>query len=393
MTQRNLVRLLIAQTVLLVLFGWAAIYLGRDEFQLAVGREEEDLPAPSLLAEEEVGQLPEVRLNATAQRQAGVEMQLPTTTTMSDAASAREIAVTVLDPQPLADWRGRVQAALQEVAAARATATASRLEWARVQALFDDDRSASQRALEAASAQAQTDAARERSAQLQAGALRDSARATWGPTVAGWLEAPDGSALQRVLSGHEVLLRAVLRADDPGRAPARLALTPPGRSKAVAAQGLGVIAPGTGVMAEVIANGRHLLFLAPGSGLGAGMRLTARSPGDASADASRTGGLVPASAVIWHAGQAWIYVREAHGESGEGADTEPAASAPPARAASAPETARIDRFQRRGLPNALRLGEQWFVPGLEADDPVVVRGAQLLLSEELKSQIKNENDD
>ena len=78
-------------------------------------------------------------------------------------------------------------------------------------------------------------------------------------------------------------------------------------------------------------------------------------------------------------------MREAHGESGEGADTEPAASAP--------ETARIDSFQRRGLPNALRLGEQWFVPGLEADDPVVVRGAQLLLSEELKSQIKNENDD
>ena len=73
MTHRNLVRLLVAQTVLMVLLGWAAVYLGRDEFRLAVGREEEDLPAPSLLADEEAGRLPEVRLNSTSQRQAGVD--------------------------------------------------------------------------------------------------------------------------------------------------------------------------------------------------------------------------------------------------------------------------------------------------------------------------------
>ena len=75
MTKRNLVRLLIAQTVLMVLLGWCAVYLGRDEFRLAVDRDDEEaMPAPSLLAEEEAGQLPEVRLNATAQRQAGVEL-------------------------------------------------------------------------------------------------------------------------------------------------------------------------------------------------------------------------------------------------------------------------------------------------------------------------------
>jgi len=33
------------------------------------------------------------------------------------------------------------------------------------------------------------------------------------------------------------------------------------------------------------------------------------------------------------------------------------------------------------------------VPGFEEDDPIVVRGAQVLLSEELKYQIRNENDD
>ncbi len=95
MTSRNLVRLLIAQTVLMVLLGWAAIYLGRDEFRLAVGREDEALPSPSLLAEEQAGQLPAVRLNATAQRHAGVELQRPIATTVSARASAGDLTATV----------------------------------------------------------------------------------------------------------------------------------------------------------------------------------------------------------------------------------------------------------------------------------------------------------
>jgi hypothetical protein len=33
------------------------------------------------------------------------------------------------------------------------------------------------------------------------------------------------------------------------------------------------------------------------------------------------------------------------------------------------------------------------VPGLGQDDPVVIQGAQLLLSEEHKFQIRDENDD
>ncbi|MFM9916135.1 MAG: hypothetical protein ACKVOX_10045 [Rhizobacter sp.] len=388
MTPRNLVRLLVAQTVLMVLFGWTAVYLGRDEFRLAVGRDEESLPAPSLLADAHTGELPEVRLNGTAQQRAGIELQLPTATTMPADASSRVIPVTVLDPQPLTELRGRLQTAFQELTATRSTATASRLEQVRVQALFDDDRSASQRALDSANAQAQADAARERSAQSQLNALRDGARAAWGPVIASWLDAADGVALQRLLSGREVVLRAVLRADDTGRAPNRLSLTPPGRSEPFSAQGLGAVSPSA---AETTAGGRHLLFLAPGAGLSTGMRLSARGTGG-SAEAARPGGLVPASAVIWHVGQAWIYVREARGEPGE-SEEDAGRAAKPAPAASGTAASRIDSFQRRGLPNAVRLGDQWFVPGLETDDPVVVRGAQLLLSEELKSQIKNENDD
>jgi len=76
-----------------------------------------------------------------------------------------------------------------------------------------------------------------------------------------------------------------------------------------------------------------------------------------------------------------------------------AASAPAPRASDRPaaagaaEASEEGAFRRRAVPQARRVGEQWFVPGFEEDDPIVVRGAQVLLSEELKYQIRNENDD
>ncbi|HSN33593.1 MAG TPA: hypothetical protein VLU41_12985, partial [Ideonella sp.] len=60
-----------------------------------------------------------------------------------------------------------------------------------------------------------------------------------------------------------------------------------------------------------------------------------------------------------------------------------------AKAGAAP----ADAFQRRALAGAERDGARWFVTGLDDERKVVVRGAQVLLSEELKFQIRNENDD
>jgi len=51
-------------------------------------------------------------------------------------------------------------------------------------------------------------------------------------------------------------------------------------------------------------------------------------------------------------------------------------------------------FARHEVSTAQELDGGWFnAGGLNADDEVVVSGAQLLLSEELKYQIRNENED
>ena len=391
MSPRTAVRLLVVQTVLMVGLAWAVVYLGRDEYRLAVGRVDDDLPAGSQVFADDDGGLPEVRLSAAAQRQVGLEVMQP-----EPAEFAPETAwtLTVVDPQPLVEWRGRLVAARQAVAQAAAAMQASEAERRRVQALFDDDRNASQRSLEQARAQAAADAAVWRGAQAQLAALRDGARAAWGPALTGGLLPEDGDAavvttaagrarpsadrLAALAAGREVLLRAVLRGDEAGTVPARLQVRRPGQDDPVAAQLLGPVPAPAGT--DPALAGRHLLYLAPGKGLAVGMRVAARHRGGS----AESGMTVPAGAVIWHAGQPWVYVRE----SAAGAE----APASAASAASAPGGA-ADRFQRRAVPGARRDGDRWFIPGLDEDDPVVTRGAQVLLSEELKFQIKNENDD
>jgi len=68
---------------------------------------------------------------------------------------------------------------------------------------------------------------------------------------------------------------------------------------------------------------------------------------------------------VWHAGKSWVYRKN---------DAE--------------------TFARYEVTTSNQLGEGWFQNGsLEDGDEVVVSGAQLLLSEELKFQIRNENED
>ena len=82
-------------------------------------------------------------------------------------------------------------------------------------------------------------------------------------------------------------------------------------------------------------------------------------------DASFDGVIVPNEAVVWHAGTSWAYLKH---------DAE--------------------TFGRYQISTENQLGEGWFQQtSMRVGDQVVISGAQLLLSEELKFQIRNENED
>ena len=110
--------------------------------------------------------------------------------------------------------------------------------------------------------------------------------------------------------------------------------------------------------------GATFFYVAPAQSLRVGMRVAARIN---SGGELREGVVIPAMAVVWHAGKAWVYTK--------GADED-------------------DLFVRREISTAEESGEGYFnATDWDEDEEVVISGAQLLLSEELKFQIRNENED
>jgi hypothetical protein len=75
--------------------------------------------------------------------------------------------------------------------------------------------------------------------------------------------------------------------------------------------------------------------------------------------------MLPAAAVVWHGGAQWFYVETAPGD-----------------------------FERRRLSASVTDARGIIVSkGLATGTPVVVRGAQALLAEELRQRIPSEDDD
>jgi hypothetical protein len=255
---------------------------------------------------------------------------------------------TVIDLQPLFDLRNRSAAARADRASAQAQAEASRPQYARDRALFEDDRNVSQKSLQEARAVMKTDQAKLQAAEAAQNGLDATLRQQFGDALASAATAPVSDLFRQLLAGRAVVLRVTLPANDGASAPVHI--TVDGLDgQPVSARRLSASPQG-----DPAVQGNPYLYAA-GSALPVGTRTTARVP---LGEKSTPGLLIPASAVVWYGGQPWVYVRTA-----------------------------ADRFTRRYVPSVLAVDRGIIVTsGFRAGDSVVIRGAQLLLSEELRPQ-------
>jgi multidrug efflux pump subunit AcrA (membrane-fusion protein) len=178
-----------------------------------------------------------------------------------------------------------------------------------------------------------------------------SLRQQWGEALAQWLmnSAPQ---LDRLVTARDVLLQITLpvgtRTDAP--APRARVQSPAG---AFASATFICEAPHTDPRLQ----GRSFFYQADAhdSGLRPGMSVTAYL----SAPSELAGVLVPQSAIVWWQGKAWLYLQR---------DAE--------------------HFERREIVLDTPVDGDWFVTErIQPGQRVVVAGAQLLLSEELRAQM------
>ena len=244
----------------------------------------------------------------------------------------------VLDPAPLAALSG-------ELAAAEAAWAASRKEFDRLKVL-SEQQNASDRALQSAEAAARRD-------QIAVESVRLRLVSGWGKAIAERADLTD--FVRSLVSLDSALVRVDLPAGEAvDKPPSTARIVAVGGKAAVSAQLLGP-APN----ADPQMQGEGFLFLlksaagrlVPGMAV-AGYLERQRGP--------LNGFTVPDAAVVRQGGNGWVYVQT-------GSET----------------------FTRRKIPLDRPREDGWFVTeGVRAGDRVVIGGAQELLSEEQKYQIR-----
>lgn len=282
-------------------------------------------------AESDAGTRPKaVTVDAAAQGRFGVAVA-----TLKGVATPNRVATTarVLDPGPLVQLDG-------ELAAAAATFTASRAEALRTRKLFEEDRTASKRAVEAATAQEQADLERVNAARRQL-ALE------WGGGLADLPAHRRAELLDELTHGQAELVRVEIPAGVPVPAARSIIGIRGNPDEVLSGSTLGTLPTvdarlqTLGVLVELKGNTAKLPI---GQMLSAEVPASA-GPGDA------TGVVLPRSALLRRDARVWVYVQ------------------------TAPTT-----FQRREVRDYQPVLDGWFVSsGLGPGERVVVTGAAALL--------------
>jgi len=347
---KSIVRIVIFSLVLLVIAGgliWG-YFAGRGE-QAAEAQRETPVQAPSRVASEHGHAV--LTFDAPAQRANGI-----ITSVLSPKKQQIENQATgvVVQLQPLLDLKASYNTPATNLIQARANALASRTEYDRLRQLNQDGKNASDKAVEAARATAESDAALVQNAEQAITVLKGSALLHWGPVVARWLQG-NSPQLDALLMQRRFLLQVT------GTTATRFS-TPK--------QALVQYADGTHAQARFVSllpqldprlQVPSLLYeVAAHPGLVPGINLSVFLP----SGSPENGVVVPSGAVVWSQGSAWCYVEESSG-----------------------------RYVRTAVQTTNPLPGGWFVTaGIGPNARVVTTGAQTLLSEEFRSQIQADKD-
>lgn len=272
----------------------------------------------------------------------------------------------VLDPAALAEMGQKAAEARAARDEAEARAGAAAAEYRRDQTLFRDQRNVSAQALEAAAANDRAAAATLAGREADLRAVSALAASQWGAVLGPDIVAGGAFAL-RLARGEEWLVAVGVPQN--GVPPGEAGMTPPAWALAALAppSPAGPAAPQIELRlisalprVDPRAQTPLLLYAAPrASGLLAGMNVAVSLPGAPRPAALR----VPAEAVLWWQGQAWVYRQIA-----------------------------ADRFARAAIATDQPSPEGGFIiadpePGA-APMTIVGRGAAALFSEEFRGQIQ-----
>ena len=350
------------QAALIVVLFWFLIFFGKDEYEAATTEGEEGIVTKSLFLENKGNEkgAATLALTVASQQQSGIKTT-KLVATQHQSITASFGAGEAIDG--LVEMRTRYFSALAEGNVTRANIASLEQNLTRLQLLNQDDKNVSDRAVQEAESIFNSEKAKLVTSATLANGIRDNIRQQWGSTLTNWsTQIPVNKEFEKLLQSHALLLKITLPFDVTPNKDTFLQITPIGSKTQLVKAKFLAEAP----QADNTFQGKTYFYLAPSGNLRAGMRVTASLD---ITEKAKTGVIIPHEAVIWYANQAWVY-----------------------------QKVESEKFIRRLVNTEVEIENEklsgWFnTTGLVANDEIVNSGAQLLLSEELKYQIKNENED
>lgn len=325
-------------------FGLVLAILGFGAYQIAHGGAVADGAAaaannnaPTLAA------LPIVDASPPAQKASGIETAAISPKRVQPAT---EVYADVLDLQSLFDLRNKWASGKADLDSAQAQYAIAQAQYSRDKVLFDGKHTVSEQTLQDSRAAMLTSQAKLQSAEANLAGIEAMLRQQFGNTLERGAACLHSTIVERLATGKASVVRVSL--DEDTKPPEQISLNGPGNDSVTA------VKLSASPQSDPIVQGRPFFYLAD-TALPTGTRLSAKIP---LAD-DRPGLLIPSDAVLWYGGQRWVYARKSTGS-----------------------------FQRRPVPEGAFPSNDGLIVGngFGAGEQIVVRGAQLLLSEELRPQ-------
>jgi hypothetical protein len=344
------VKLLVAAGVVAcgALLGWG-ILAGRDEAAVEAQRERA-IKVPVRVSGKNGD--PVIRLDAETQQRSGIETGVPPSTPHPEELRAYGM---VLDVARLTELSNNYANAKAQVQTAQAKLAMSKPAFDRAQKLFNETHVVSQAQVQAAEASFGTDQASLVAAEAQVRTFTATAYQEWGP-VLGKSLIEESPMIKALIERQSFLLQITL--------PPGVFLSAPPAAASIeigkAARGeITFVSPATRIDPKI--QGLSFFYAASAeTGVLPGMNVLAFLPSGKSTE----GVAVPASAIIWWQGRAWVYRR-----TGE------------------------ETFTRVAIATDLPApGGGYVANDVAKDAEIVTHGAQLLLSEEFRAQIQVDED-
>lgn len=361
MMNKKLTLIVATQTILIIFLFWILVHFAKDEYHAYNQGQEEEIETPDRVTLKNGATV--VNLSPDAQLQSEI---ITSSISHAQHASTLNALGNVMNIDTLIELRTRFINAKANANVARAALASSMQEFKRMQQLNQDNKNISDQALLKVEAIYKSDQAKLNAAEIEAKNLRDTIRQTWGDALADSATREIGhDAFNKLLSHQYVLIMVSYPVGAAKPKPNQIIHAYPTGSSV---QPIKATFFSEAPLANQTIQGVTYYFTAPADQLRAGMRLTIQiteTSQKKNVD-NKNGVLIPNTAVVWYGGKAWVYKK-----------------------------IDADNFMRLPINTEHPTEDGWYSQSkqITAKDELVTNGAQLLLSEEFKYQIKNENED